>query len=82
MKEFYVHYTDAAEGYCYTGQWDTEIVEAESAEEAVELVKDYILESLTQGGYYDDLRNNGIDIDAIEDINSRYVFKAEERVDC
>lgn len=82
MKKFHVHYTDASEGYSYSGNWDTEIVEAESAEEAVEIVKDYILESLVQGGYYDDLRNNGIDIDAMQDINSSYVFKADEKVEC
>ena len=46
MKEFHVHYTDAPEGYCYTGQWDTEIVEAESAEEAA--IRKEILASLNR----------------------------------
>ena len=45
MKEYRVEFTEQGNGYCYTGGWDTEIVEAETAEEAVELLRANILEN-------------------------------------
>ena len=45
MKEYRVEFTEQENGYCYTGGWDNEIVEAKTAEEAVELLKANILEN-------------------------------------
>lgn len=39
MRNYRVEFTEQENGYCYTGGWDTEIVEAETAEEAIELLK-------------------------------------------
>lgn len=51
MKEYRVEFTEQGDGYCYTGMWDTEIVEAETAEEAIELLKAHFTEN---GGDPDD----------------------------
>lgn len=51
MKEYRVEFTEQGNGYCYTGGWDTEIVEAETAEEAIELLKAHFTEN---GGDPDD----------------------------
>ena len=45
MKEYRVEFTEQENGYRYGGMWDTEITEAETAEEAVELLKANILEN-------------------------------------
>ena len=45
LKEYRVEFTEQENGYCYTGGWDTEIVEAETAEEAIELLKAHFTEN-------------------------------------
>lgn len=45
VREYRVEFTEKENGYCYMGEWGTEIVEAETAEEAVELLKAYFTES-------------------------------------
>lgn len=45
LKEYRVEFTEQENGYCYTGGWDTEIVEAETAEEAIELLKTHFTEN-------------------------------------
>lgn len=45
MKEYRVEFTEQENGYCYRGQWDTEIVEGETAEEAIELLKAHFVEN-------------------------------------
>lgn len=45
MKEFRVEYTEQENNYCYSGMWADEIVEAETAEEAIELLKQYFVEN-------------------------------------
>lgn len=42
MKEYIVEFTSAENNYTYTGQWCDERVEAETEEEAIEFVKDYL----------------------------------------
>lgn len=45
MMNYRVEFTEQENGYCYTGEWDTEIVEAETAEEAIELLKAHFEEN-------------------------------------
>ena len=45
MMNYRVEFTEQENGYCYTGGWDTEIVEAETAEEAIELLKAHFAEN-------------------------------------
>ena len=45
LKEYRVEFTEQENGYCYTGEWGTEIVEAETADEAVELLKAHFTEN-------------------------------------
>ena len=45
MRNYRVEFTEQENGYCYTGGWDTEIVEAETAEEAIELLKSHFDEN-------------------------------------
>ena len=45
MKNYRVEFTEQENGYCYTGGWDTEIVEAETAEEAIELLGTHFTEN-------------------------------------
>ena len=45
LKKYRVEFTEQGNGYCYTGGWDTEIVEAETAEEAIELLKAHFAEN-------------------------------------
>ena len=51
MKEYRVEFTEQENGYHYGGMWDTEITEAETAEEAIELLKAHFTEN---GGDPDD----------------------------
>lgn len=44
MTEYRVSYTEQENGYCFTGEWMDEIVEAESEEEAIELIKQYFID--------------------------------------
>lgn len=39
MREYRVEFTEKENNYNYTGEWYTEVVEAEIAEEAIELLK-------------------------------------------
>ena len=45
MEEFRVEYTEQENNYTYSGTWAVEIVEAEAAEEAVELLKQHCIEN-------------------------------------
>ena len=45
LKEYRVEFTEQKNGYCYNGMWDTEIAEAETAEEAIELLKVHFTEN-------------------------------------
>ena len=45
MKEFRVEYTAQENNYNYSGTWADEIVEAETAEEAIELLKQHFIEN-------------------------------------
>ena len=45
MEEFRVEYTEQENNYSYTGTWADEIVEAETAEEAIELLKQHFIEN-------------------------------------
>ena len=45
MKEFRVEYTEQENNYNYSGTWADEIIEAETAEEATELLKQYCIEN-------------------------------------
>ena len=51
LKEYRVEFTEQENGYFYTGGWDTEIVEAGTAKEAIELLKAHFTEN---GGDPDD----------------------------
>lgn len=67
MKKFRVEMTEAVNGYCFTGEWDSDFCEddfeAETEEEAIEYAKDYFIENCV----------NTEDVD-IED----YIFRAKE----
>lgn len=69
MKKFRVEMTDAVNGYCFTGEWDSDFcpddIEAETEEEAIEFAKDYFVEQCINIG------NDDIDV---ED----YIFRAKE----
>ena len=45
MKEFRVEYTEQGNYYTYGGTWAVEIVEAETAEESIELLKQHYIEN-------------------------------------
>ena len=45
MKEFRVEYTEQENSYNYSRTWAGEIVEAETAEEAIELLKQHFIEN-------------------------------------
>ena len=72
MKEFRVEYTEQENNYSYTGTWADEIVEAETAEEAIELLKQHFID-------------NGADPEdyiyrahiSPEDYNSEFVYGAK-----
>ena len=48
MKKFTVEMTKQENGYCFTGEWDSDFlqdyVEAEDEDEAIEFAKDYLNE--------------------------------------
>ena len=45
MKEFRVEYTEQENYYSFTGTWAVEIVDAETVEEAIELLKQHFIEN-------------------------------------
>ena len=45
MEEFRVEYTEQENYYTYSGTWAVEIVEAEAAEESIELLKQHYIEN-------------------------------------
>ena len=45
LKEHRVEFTEQKNGYYYTGEWHNEISTAETAEEAIELLKAYFTEN-------------------------------------
>ena len=44
MEEFRVEYTEQENNYTYSGTWAVELVDAETAEEASELLKQHFIE--------------------------------------
>ena len=65
MKEFRVEYTEQENYYTYSGTWAVEIVEAETAEEAVELLKQHCIENDVDPTVYIYRVRNGSEIIAI-----------------
>ena len=65
MEEFRVEYTEQENNYSYTGTWAVEIVEAETAEEAVELLKQHCIENDADPAIYIYRVRNGSEIIAI-----------------
>ena len=45
LKKYRVFYTESEHGYSYTGEWYDEISTAETAEEAIELLKAHFTEN-------------------------------------
>lgn len=69
MKKFRVEYTEHENNYNYSGTWADEIVEAETAEEAIELLKQYFIDNDADPEDY--IYRTHIDP---EDYNSEFVF--------
>ena len=69
MKEFRVEYTEQENNYNYSGTWADEIVAAETAEEAIELLKQRAIENDADPEDY--IYRTHIDP---EDYNSEFVF--------
>ena len=65
MKEFRVEYTEQENNYIYSGTWAVEIVEAETVEEAVELLKQHCIENDVDPAVYIYRVRNGSEIIAI-----------------
>ena len=72
MKEFRVEYTEQENNYTFTGMWADEIVEAETAEEAIELLKQHFVENDADPEDY--IYRTHIDP---EDYNSELVYRAD-----
>ena len=45
MRNYRIEYAESENNYTYTGGWDTEIIEAETAKEAIELLKAHFTEN-------------------------------------
>ena len=65
MEEFRVEYTEQENNYNYSGTWAVEIVEAETAEEAIELLKQHFIENDVDPAIYIYRVRNGSEIIAI-----------------
>ena len=65
MEEFRVEYTEQENYYTYSGTWTVEIVEAETAEEAIELLKQHYIENDVDPAIYIYRVRNGSEIIAI-----------------
>ena len=65
MKEFRVEYTEQENYYTYSGTWAVEIVEAETAEESIELLKQHYIENDVDPAIYIYRVRNGSEIIAI-----------------
>ena len=65
MEEFRVEYTEQENNYNYSGTWAVEIVEAETAEEAAELLKQHCIENDVDPAIYIYRVHNGSEIIAI-----------------
>ena len=67
-KKFKVEYNASS---AYGGEWFTvdDLVEAETAEEAIELAKDYMIESA---------RANGYEYEEADEIHNSYTWRAKE----
>ena len=52
MKKYRVEYTEQENNYTFAGMWADEIVEAETANEAIELLKQYFTENDTNPDDY------------------------------
>ena len=69
MKEFRVEYTEQENYYSFTGTWAVEIVDAETVEEAIELLKQHFIDNDADPEDY--IYRTHIDP---EDYNSELVF--------
>ena len=65
MEEFRVEYTERENYYTYNGTWAVEIVEAETAEEAIELLKQHYIENDVDPAIYIYRVRNGSETIAI-----------------
>ena len=65
MKEFRVEYTEQENNYNYIGTWAVEIVEAETAEESIELLKQHYIENDVDPAIHIYRVRNGSEIIAI-----------------
>ena len=65
MKEFRVEYTEQENNYTYSGTWAVEIVEAETVEEAIELLKQHFIDNDADPAVYIYRVRNGSEIIAI-----------------
>ena len=72
MEEFRVEYTGQENNYSYSGTWADEIVEAETAEEAIELLKQHFIENDATPEDYIYRAHIGP-----EDYNSEFVYGAK-----
>lgn len=65
MKEFRVEYAEQGNYYTYSGTWAVEIVEAETAEESIELLKQHYIENDVDPAIHIYRVRNGSEIIAI-----------------